>query len=243
MTTPPSATGKASRHRPSACAEAEVRREERVRLLPRQERRGARNPDHERVERLVEGRPPQLDRAEQRLGVRHRRWPREHRSRRPRRRAASGGRGGERPPARRAKAAAAASARSARLPRGRTDSRARTPGNCGWLRTSETPKSGTRAASARSTSVAEPPALGAARLEERLGRRAALRLGVGGGEQRRRAAVQDGLRRAHHDDEVGLDELARDPHPRRAGGNPDERGVGGIVHRHSCRGSGAAAPA
>ena len=79
----------------------------------------------------------------------------------------------------------------------------------------------------------EPPALRASGLEQRFRRRAPLRLGVGCGEQGCRAAVQDGLRCAHHHDEVGLDELRRDPHPRRAGRDPDECRIGGIVHHHS----------
>ena len=58
--------------------EAQVGREQRIRLFPRQERSGAGNPDDERVERFLESRPPQLDRTEKGLGVRHRRRPREH---------------------------------------------------------------------------------------------------------------------------------------------------------------------
>ena len=64
--------------------EPEIGREERIRLLPRQEGRGARNPDHERVEGLGERRPAQLDRAKQGLGVGDGRRPREHGRRGPR---------------------------------------------------------------------------------------------------------------------------------------------------------------
>ena len=55
--------------------EAEVGGEQRVRALARQVRRRARDPDHDRVERRVELGPPQLERAQQRLGVRDRRRP------------------------------------------------------------------------------------------------------------------------------------------------------------------------
>ena len=78
----------------------------------------------------------------------------------------------------------------------------------------------------------ESPALRAPGLEQRLGGGAALRVSVGRREQRGRAAVQDGLRRADHDDEVGLDELAGDTHARRVGGDPGELRVGGVVHRN-----------
>jgi exodeoxyribonuclease VII large subunit len=64
--------------------EPEVRRKQWVRPLARQERRGSRDPDHERVERLVEGRSAQLDRPQQGLGVRDRRRPGQHRCGRPR---------------------------------------------------------------------------------------------------------------------------------------------------------------
>src|SRR5256885_7528868 len=60
----------------------------------------------------------------------------------------------------------------------------------------------------------------------------ALPICVGGGEQRGRPAVEDGLRRADHDDEVRVDELARDSHPRRAGRDPGELRVRGVVHLH-----------
>jgi hypothetical protein len=60
---PSSWTGKASRH---------------SRGLSWQEGRGARNPDHERVEGLVEARPAELDRAEERLGMGDGRRSREH---------------------------------------------------------------------------------------------------------------------------------------------------------------------
>jgi len=75
----------------------------------------------------------------------------------------------------------------------------------------------------------QAPALGAPGLEERLGGGAALRVGVGRGEQRRRAAVQHGLRRAHGDDEVGLDELAGNAHPWRVGRDSGELRIGCVV--------------
>ena len=78
----------------------------------------------------------------------------------------------------------------------------------------------------------EAPALRASGLEQRRRCRAPLRLGVGGGEQRGRPAVEDGLRRADHDDEVRVDELARDSHPRRAGRDPGELRIRGVVHLH-----------
>ena len=230
MTTPPSATGKASRHRPSACARPRCAARSgfgcsrgRKGVVPGIPITSASSGSSRVASRSSIARRsasacatdggPASTAAAVRVAAQ-----------RAEDAAADGlGRGGERQ-------AEAASARCARLPRGRTDSRARTPGSCGWLRTSETPKSGTRSASARSTSVADAPALGAARLEQRLGRGAPLGLGVRSREQRRRASVQDGLSRAHHDDEVRLHELARDPHPGRTGGHPDERRVGGIVH-------------
>ena len=79
----------------------------------------------------------------------------------------------------------------------------------------------------------EPPPLRASGLEQRLRRRTSLCLGVGRGKQGRGAAVQDGLRRAHDHDEVRLDELRRHSNPRRAGRDPGECGVRGIVHHHS----------
>ena len=57
--------------------EPEIRGEQRVRTLARQVRRHARDPDHERVERLVELGPPELHRPQQRLGMRDRRRPAE----------------------------------------------------------------------------------------------------------------------------------------------------------------------
>ena len=69
---------------PERVREAEMGREERVRRLARQEGRGGRNPDHERVEGLVQGSSAQFDRAEQGLGVRDGRRPYEHGRRRPR---------------------------------------------------------------------------------------------------------------------------------------------------------------
>ena len=69
---------------PQRVGEPEMGREERVRLLARQERRGARDADHERVERLVERRPAQLDRPKQCLGMRDGRWAREYGRSRPR---------------------------------------------------------------------------------------------------------------------------------------------------------------
>ena len=76
---PPSTSGNASRQSRSARPSAEVRGEQRVRPLARQERRRARDADHDRVERLVELVRAQLDRAQQRLGVRDRRRPAERR--------------------------------------------------------------------------------------------------------------------------------------------------------------------
>ena len=205
--------------------------QERVRLLARQERRGGRDPDHECVEWLVEGRPPQLDRAEQGLGVGDGRRPREHGRRRPR------------PPQRTEHAAAH---RFGRGREGEPQRGARDP--LGGLRVV-----GIAAQQAREVRVVEDerdaeerdarrqrplderreaPALRASGLEQRRRRRAPLRLGVGGGEQRGRPAVEDGLRRADHDDEVRVDELARDSHPRRAGRDPGELRVRGVVHLH-----------
>ena len=78
------ADGEGVAPQPERVCEPQMGGEERVRLLARQERRRPRNPDHERVERLVEGRSTQLDRAEQRLGVRDGRRPREDGCRGPR---------------------------------------------------------------------------------------------------------------------------------------------------------------
>ena len=147
-------------------------REERVRRLARQERRRARDPDHERVERLVERRRAQLDRAQQRLGVRDRRRPGEDGRRGPRPAQRAEDASPNRIPARPRRRVAAASGRSARRLRARTGSRAAGPVNCGWLRTSETPKSGTRAAQRPLDARREPPALRAAGLEQRVRRRA-----------------------------------------------------------------------
>ena len=58
---------------PEREAEPEVGGDERVRPLARQEGRRAGDADHDRVERLVELRAAQFDRAQQRLGVRDRR--------------------------------------------------------------------------------------------------------------------------------------------------------------------------
>ena len=68
--------------------------------------------------------------------------------------AASAARRGAAAPAARRRRGAAASARSARAPPGRTGSRAARRENCGWLSTSDTPSSGTRCASARSSASA-----------------------------------------------------------------------------------------
>ena len=54
---------------PERMRKPEMGHQERVRFLARQERRRGRDPDHECVERLVEGRQAQLDRAEQGLCV------------------------------------------------------------------------------------------------------------------------------------------------------------------------------
>ena len=69
--------GKLVAPHPQREAEPEVRREQRVRPLAREVRRRARDAEADRVERPVERRRAELDRAQQRLGVRDRRRPRE----------------------------------------------------------------------------------------------------------------------------------------------------------------------
>ena len=61
---PPSRDREGVSPQPERVREPEVGRQQRVRRLARQERRGPRDPDHERVEGLVERRAAQLDRAE-----------------------------------------------------------------------------------------------------------------------------------------------------------------------------------
>ena len=73
--------GEAVAPEPQRQAEPEVGGEQRVWTLPRQVRRRARDPDADRVERLVEHGRARLHGAQQRLGVRDRRGRRERRHR------------------------------------------------------------------------------------------------------------------------------------------------------------------
>ena len=72
------AEGEGITPQPERVREAQMGRQQRVRFLARQEGCGARDPDHERVDRLGERCPPQLDRSEQGLGVGDGRRSREH---------------------------------------------------------------------------------------------------------------------------------------------------------------------
>ena len=83
ITTPPSATGNASRHNARRVRERGVRHGQRVRPFPREHRRRAGDGEHERVERRRQGRVLQLDPAQERLRMGDRRRAGEHRRRRP----------------------------------------------------------------------------------------------------------------------------------------------------------------
>src|SRR5581483_9443772 len=215
---------------PKRKAEAEIRRAQRVRPLTRDERRHARNPDHEGAKRLVELRTAAFDRAEQRLRVRDRRRPAvrgRDRDLRPQRaehvppqrlrqRAVHEPERRPRDPLQRVRVVRVAAHRAAER-RVVEDERHADQGNAPRECTLERDR--------------EMPALRRRGLEERVRACRAEGVCAGSAEERRGTAVHHRLRSADDDDEIGLDEGTVDTQRRpRAAVERDELLVLDVVH-------------
>ena len=226
---------------PERVREPEVGGKERVRPLARQKRGGSGDPDHERVERLVESRRRSSIARSRASACATDGGPASTAAvvlvprsvRRTRRRTESGA------------AENASLRRRARDPLGRLrlvrDSRAAAPRR--RVVEDERDAEERDAGSERTFDERrEAPPFGPSGLEQRFGGRATLRLRVCGGEQRRWAAVQDGLGSGDRDDEIRLH--AAHVRPGRAARRPEvPRGRGRRRRAPSPgRGSGGGAP-
>ncbi len=211
--------------------EAEVGGRGGVRSLSRQVRRRVRHADADRIERLLELRRLRVDTAEQGLCVCDGRRAGEHGKRRdltrqPSDEAASSEAGKQ------AEEAAERKARDPldRLPIVRVAVQDAAERGCAQREGDADQRRSARQRPLELDGTA--PASRAGGLEQRVGVGRSKRLSVRGGQERRRASVQDRFGRGHRDDEVGIHQRSVDPE---ATGviHVDEVGASGVVHFHA----------